>query len=87
MTIRHNQNTAATSWTIYTGGKLPFNGYARTVSALVMEGQANGPANEVRTGMPYANVQQGTNRNEVRLTWPSATRGRAVITIRGDNPL
>ena len=87
MTIRHDQNSAATNWTIYTGGKLPYGGYARTVSALVMEGQARGPANEVRTGMPYVNVQQGTNRNEVRLTWPSTTRGRAVITIRGDNPL
>ncbi|WP_334192930.1 glycosyl hydrolase family 28-related protein [Pararhodobacter sp.] len=87
MTLRYNQSTAATTWTIGTEGRLPFDGWARTVSALVMEGQPNSATNEVRTAMPYAMIQQGTNKNEVRLTWPSATRGRAVVTIRVDNPL
>ncbi|MCA0206801.1 MAG: right-handed parallel beta-helix repeat-containing protein [Proteobacteria bacterium] len=87
MTLRYNQSTAATNWTIGTEGRLPFDGWARTVSALVMEGQPNSATNEVRTAMPYAMIQQGTNKNEVRLTWPSATRGRAVVTIRVDNPL
>lgn len=87
MTIRHNQSTAAQNWTVSTGGRLPFDGWARTVSALVMEGQVDDGANTVRTGMPYVNIQQGSNHNQVRLTWPNATRGRAVVTIRGDNPL
>lgn len=87
LTLRHDQTSAATNWTVSTGGKLPFGGYARTVSALVMEGQANGPANEVRTALPYVMVQQGTNLDQVRLTWPSTTRGRAVLTVRVDNPL
>ena len=87
LVLRHDQSTAATNWTVSTGGKLPFDGYARTVAGLVMEGQPNGPGNEVRTGMPYAMIQQGASQNQVRLTWPSATRGRAVITIRVDNPL
>lgn len=87
MVLRHDQGTAATSWTVSTGGKLPFGGWARTVSSLVMEGQANGPANEVRTSMPYVVTQQGTNGDQVRLTWPSTTRGRVVLTIRVDNPL
>lgn len=87
LTLRHDQTTAATNWTVSTGSKLPFGGYARTVSALVMEGQANGPANEVRTALPYVMVQQGTNLDQVRLTWPSPTRGRAVLTVRVDNPL
>ena len=87
MTIRHNQSSAAHNWTISTGGRLPYNGWARTVSALVMEGQANDGGNTVRTAMPYVNIQQGSSNNQIRLTWPSATRGRVVITIRGDNPL
>ncbi|WP_333827384.1 glycosyl hydrolase family 28-related protein [Pararhodobacter sp.] len=84
---RHDQNTASSNWTISTGNRLPFQGWARTVQSFVMEGAPNGPGNEVRTGMPYANIQQGTNRDQVRLTWPSATRGRVVMTIRVDNPL
>lgn len=85
--LRHDQSTAATSWTVSTGNKLPFDGWARTVSSLVFEGAPNGPANEVRTGIPYVNVQQGAAFNQVRITWPSTTRGRAVLTIRVDNPL
>ena len=87
LVLRHDQSTAATNWTVSTGSKLPFGGYARTVSALVMEGQPNGPANEVRTSMPYVMVQQGASFDQVRLTWPSTTRGRAVLTVRVDNPL
>lgn len=87
VTIRHDQTGAALNWTVSTGGKLPFGGYARTVSALVMEGQPNGPGTEVRTSMPYVMVQQGANFDQVRLTWPSTTRGRAVVTVRVDNPL
>jgi len=87
LVVRHNQTTASSNWTISTGGKLPFDGMARTVTGLVMEGQANGPGNEVRTSMPYVNIQQGGSGNQVRLTWPSNTRGRAVVTVRVDNPL
>jgi len=87
LVLRHDQNTAVSNWTISTGNKLPFQGWARTVQSFVMEGAPNGPGNEVRTGMPYAVIQQGTNNDQVRLTWPSATRGRVVMTIRVDNPL
>ena len=87
LVLRHNQSSASNTWTISTGGKLPFDGMARTVSSLVMEGPARSSGNEVRTSMPYVNIQQGSNGNQVRLTWPSATRGRAVLTVRVDNPI
>ncbi|HHX91937.1 MAG TPA: right-handed parallel beta-helix repeat-containing protein, partial [Paracoccus sp.] len=87
LVLRHDQNTAASNWTVSTGNKLPFQGWARTVQSFVMEGAPNGPGNEVRTAMPYAMVQQGANNDQVRLTWPNATRGRVVMTIRVDNPL
>lgn len=87
LVVRHNQTTAAVNWTINTGGKLPFGGRARTVPSFVMEGAANGPGNEVRTSLPYVNINQGANGDQVRLTWPSTTRGRVVMTIRVDNPI
>lgn len=87
LVLRHNQTTAAANWMVGTGGRLPFQGWARTVPSFVMEGAPNGPGNEVRTGMPFVAIQQGTNRDQVRLAWPNATRGRVVMTIRVDNPL
>lgn len=87
LVLRHNQTTAASNWTIDTGGKLPFGGRARTVPSFTMEGAANGPGAEVRTSMPYVNINEGPDGADVRLTWPSETRGRVVMTIRADNPI
>ena len=86
LVVRHNQSSASSNWLISTGGQLPFGGHARTVTSFVMEGAANGPGNEVRTGMPYVLINQGSNNNQVRLRWPNNTRGRVVMTIRVDNP-
>ena len=87
LVLRHDQNSANSTWTINTGQKLPFAGWARTVPSFVMEGAPRGPGNEVRTGMPYVLVQDGPNNDRVRMIWPNATRGRAVVTVRVDAPL
>lgn len=87
LVLRHNQTTAASNWTIDTGGKLPFQGRARTVPSFTLEGVPQGPGTEIRTAMPYVNINQGPNGDQVRLTWPSDTRGRVVMTIRVDNPI
>ena len=87
LVIRHDQNSAASTWTVDTAGRLPFGGWARTVSSLVMEGAPTGGGGALRTQMPYVTVQQGANNDQVRLHWPEGTQGRAVVTIRVDNPL
>lgn len=87
VTLRHQQNTASNVWTVDPSAKLPFGGWARTVAGVVMEGAFTGPGGEVRSAMPYVAVQQGTNNARVLLHWPEATRGRAVVTVRVDNPL
>jgi hypothetical protein len=85
--ILHDQNTEANSWTISAGDKLSFGGWARTVSSVVMETPPRDAGNAIRYEMPYVNVQEGVNNNEVRLRWPQATRGRALVTVRVDRPL
>ncbi|MCC0080287.1 MAG: right-handed parallel beta-helix repeat-containing protein [Rhodobacter sp.] len=87
LVLRHDQGSANATWTVSTGGKLPFSGWARTVSGLVMEGAATDAGTTVRTSFPYVTVQQGANSDDVRLIWPSPTRGRAVVTVRVDNPI
>ena len=85
--ILHDQNTDAISWTIHTGDKLPFGGWARTVSSVVMETPPRDASNAIRYDMPYVTVQEGVNNDQVRLRWPQATRGRALVTVRVDRPL
>lgn len=85
--ILHDQVTESNSWTIGTGAKLPFGGFARTVTSVVMEGAARDSNNSTRYDMPFAEVQQGSSNDQVRLRWPQATRGRALVTVRVDRPL
>ncbi|MBN2760085.1 MAG: right-handed parallel beta-helix repeat-containing protein [Rhodobacteraceae bacterium] len=85
--VLHDQNTDATTWVVDTGDKLPFGGWARTVSSVIMEGRAQDASNATRYEMPYAEIQQGPNSDRINLRWPAATRGRAVVTVRVDRPL
>ena len=85
--ILHEQNSESTNWSVGTGDKLPFGGFARSVTSVVMEGPARDSSNAIRHDMPYAQVQQGVNGNEVRLRWPQSVRGLALVTVRVDRPL
>ncbi|MFN7003277.1 MAG: glycosyl hydrolase family 28-related protein [Roseinatronobacter sp.] len=85
--IIHDQNSTASNWVINTGQKLPFGGFARTVSSVVMEGAVRNTDDALRYEMPYAEVQHGPNGNQVRLRWSQAVRGRALVTVRVDRPL
>ncbi|MFC7704386.1 glycosyl hydrolase family 28-related protein [Plastorhodobacter daqingensis] len=84
--LRHDQNTAATTWTIDAAPFLPFGGWARLVQSVMAEGPLLNGAGQLRGNMPYAMVEQGPNRSQIQLHWPEAVRGRAQVTVRVDNP-
>lgn len=86
-TIVHLQNSASAAWTIDGASKLPFGGWARSVSAVVMEEPARDADNGIRYDMPFAQIQQGPNNAQARLRWPVPVRGRALVTLRVDRPL
>ena len=84
---QHDQATAATVWQALPGAVLPFGGWARNVTGLVAEGPVSGPANERRSDMPYVEVEQGAAKNELRINWLAASKGRVQVSVRMDNPL
>ncbi len=86
-TVLHDQTGAAATWVIGTGDKLPFNGWARSVTAVAMEGRVRDAGGATRHAMPYAEIQQGPGNDRVHLQWPEAVRGRALVTLRVDRPL
>lgn len=83
VSLIHTQSSDQTYWDVDMGAYLPFDGQTREVTAVV----ANEP---VRSGsatvwnMPYTSVGQGSNRDKVRLHWPSACRGKVTVTARMD---
>ena len=87
VTLEFDQNTAATVWTVDTGGYLPFGGRARTVSAVVAEGKITGAAGERRSDMPYVEVEQGAQKDAITLNWADPAKGRVQVTVRTDTPI
>jgi hypothetical protein len=85
--LQVDQATAQATWVVTPGAVLPFGGWARNVEALVAEGPITGPANERRSDMPYVDVEQGVAKNELRVNWLAASKGRIQVKVRMDNPL
>jgi hypothetical protein len=85
--IEHSQNTAADTWVVDAAPYLPFGGRARNVEGIVLEGAVRNAANAVQWAQPYVDVEQGLANQSVHLRWPSAVKGKAMVTLRCDNPI
>ncbi|HMO08111.1 MAG TPA: glycosyl hydrolase family 28-related protein [Paracoccaceae bacterium] len=84
--IRHQQNTAATTWVIDSAALLPFGSRARNITAVVADGQITTATNAAVTEMPWTLSEQGTGSGQAHLRWTVAAKGRANVTVRCDNP-
>ena len=85
--LEFQQNTNQKTWTLDAGAYLPFDGNARTVSAVVTEGEILNASGATVTGMPYVKVNQGPENKYVQLVWPEACRGTVHVTVRVDRPV
>ncbi|MEC7761772.1 MAG: hypothetical protein VX874_07705 [Pseudomonadota bacterium] len=85
--LEFNQASNATTWTLDPSDYLPFGGNARTVSAVVAEGEIKNASNARVDSLPYVNVNAGSGNKYVQLVWPQACRGTVHTTIRVDKPL
>lgn len=86
LVIEHNQTTEATTWVVEPGAFMPFGGRARVVTGIVAEGAITNASNVAQFAFPNVLVEQGPARNQAHVRWPSAVKGRAVVTVRCDNP-
>jgi hypothetical protein len=82
----HVQNTDSATWVVDAAAFLPFAARARNVQASMPKGLVTNASNVAQYVAPYALVEQGTGQNQVHLKWPSAVKGRAMVTVRCDNP-
>jgi hypothetical protein len=86
LVIEHSQTAPSDTWVVSPGAFMPFGGRARVVSSLVPEGPVQSGSNVTQFVQPHVLVEQGTARNQVHVKWPTAVRGRVVVTVRTDNP-
>lgn len=86
LVIMHTQNSVSDTWVVDAGPFMPFAARARNTVSIVAEGAVLNSAGQAQFAMPYAVNEQGAERNQVQLRWPLPVRGKALVTIRCDNP-
>ncbi len=73
-------------WSCDFSGFLPFGGRARRVLGVVNQGELLNSSFQQVFSQPAVALEQGTNKDQITLTWPSACRGAVYVTARMDNP-
>jgi len=87
VTLKFQQNTNASTWTLDPSGYMPFGGNARTVTGVVAEGAIQNSANDDLFAMPYTVPNAGGQFKYVQLKWPETCRGTVQATVRVDKPI
>jgi hypothetical protein len=82
--IDFSQGSEADTWTIDAADVLPFGGQALSVDSVITLGALRNAANVRQYAMPHVDLRQGPNRDQLRLVWPTAVRGRVMATVRMD---
>lgn len=85
--LRHTEASASGTWVVTPDPHLPFDAWARTVEAVTPEGAIRDSGGAVHYGMPYAEVQQGPDKDQVHLRWQVPVDGTVVVRLRIDNPV
>ena len=86
VTLDFDINSVQTVWNCSFAGYLPFGGRLRNVTGLVIEDPVTDSNGTTLYHMPFVRTEQGTAQSEAQLNWPSAVRGRVLLTGRVDNP-
>ncbi len=83
--LRHDQSTAASTWTVSANGTLPFEGRARSVDSVVAIGAIRTSGGSNRYVTPYVQLEQGGNGDQISLSWGESLRGEVQLVMRVDN--
>ena len=82
--VRHNQSSAAETWVIDPDGELPFGARSRGLDGIVALDHIRTSGSTEVFDMPYVQLQQGSDKDQVKLVWSQAVRGEVAVSIRID---
>ncbi|NDD09313.1 MAG: right-handed parallel beta-helix repeat-containing protein, partial [Rhodobacteraceae bacterium] len=82
--VTHNQNTASSVWTVSSDSRLPFSGYATTVTGMVAENAIRTSSNNTTYTMPYTETEKGSSKDQIHVRWSTSVKGKIHLTMRCD---
>lgn len=83
--VKHDQNSAAGTWSVDTDDELAFAGYARGVDSVVALEPIRTGGGSRRYVMPHVSVREGSNRDRIELDWGESVRGLVQVMVRVDS--
>jgi hypothetical protein len=82
--VEHTQSSANSVWTLETNNELPFQFYAKRVTALAPQAQIKTSSNSAYFDIPYTTGQVGSDKDQVKLTFGTLVKGKMAVTVRCD---
>jgi hypothetical protein len=67
-----------------TNNELPFQSYAKRVTALAPQAQFQTSSNRAYFDMPYRTGQVGSDKDQVQLSFGTSVKGKMAVTERCD---
>ena len=83
--VEHTQNSNASTWTIDTDNKLPFDGFCRFIDSVVLTGDIRNASNVKEYRNPVAEGRVGADDDQFTLDWGTPVRGSIRATVRIDS--
>ena len=65
-----------------TNNELPFQAYAKRVTALAPQAQIQTSSNSAYFDMPYRTGQVGSDKDHVQLTFGTSVKEKMAVTVR-----
>ena len=82
--VLHTEASAASTWTIETDKRLPFEGRVVSVDGYQVLGRLRSVSNVIKFSAGYADTQIGPDRDQFQYTWSEPLRGTISATVRMD---
>ncbi|MGR3436743.1 MAG: glycosyl hydrolase family 28-related protein [Shimia sp.] len=84
--INFEKQSESANWNVSLAPRLPFGSFAKWVECITPLGRITNTANQSHFGAPYAQVRQGADQDEVKLTWSEPVKGEVMLVARMDQP-
>lgn len=84
--MEHAEATRASVWNVQPAPHLPFGAWAQHVEAVTAAGPIEG-AGGLHYNMPYVEGRQGAKKDQIKLHWGKAVKGKVLLRVRMDQPL
>ncbi|AUH63270.1 glycosyl hydrolase family 28-related protein [Paracoccus zhejiangensis] len=86
LTVAHVQASAAKTWTLPVVTGLPFQGWAKNVSSVVLTGALTNVGGAPVSESPWVQSAVGTDGRQLRLNWSVPVKGSVSLRVRVDDP-